>query len=138
MKGICCFPKFTKIKHKISNPEIRGERGEGVKRIAPSLGPPFVINTSFRHFELFCLFCVLNLRFLSCTFSFFQYKNYIYRTAAILKKYPLLDFRWLTCFFDKIVPKDGSYQISCLHHKLKDFKDNLLSYRPIYTEHKVG
>ena len=49
--------------------------------------------------------------------------------AAILKKWrPLLDFWWLTCFFDQIVPKDASYQISCLHHKLKDFKGNLLGY----------
>ena len=49
--------------------------------------------------------------------------------AAILKKWrPLLDFWWLTCFFDQIVPKDVSYQISCLHHKLKDFKGNLLGY----------
>ena len=26
---------------------------------------------------------------------------------------------WLMCFFDKIVPNDVSYQVSCLHHKLK-------------------
>ena len=56
------YKKLTKIKHKISNPKIVGGR-ERVRRPAPSPGPPFVTNTSFRHLELFCLFLVLNVQF---------------------------------------------------------------------------
>ena len=57
MKGKCYNAKLRKIRYKISDPEI-GRGGGAVKRPAPSMGPPFVINTSFRHFELFCLFYV--------------------------------------------------------------------------------
>ena len=75
--------KLTKIKHKILNPEM----GSGWP--APSLAPPFVINTSFRQFELFCHFYVLNVRFLSCTFTFFNtrilYSRHLEKMAAISK-----------------------------------------------------
>ena len=95
MKGICCYVKLTKIKHKILNPEICWEGGGAVKRPAPSLGPPFVINISFRHLELLCLFYVLNV---APSVLLIQE----YRLAAILKKWRTFpNFRWLTCFFDK-------------------------------------
>jgi len=49
-------------------------------------------------------FYTLNVRF-SVAPSVFPIQEYC--MAAILKKWwPFLDFRWLTCFFDKIVPKD--------------------------------
>ena len=39
MKGICCYAKLIKIKHKIVNPEIGG--GGGGKGPGPPLGAPF-------------------------------------------------------------------------------------------------
>ena len=75
------------------------------------------ISSSFRLFNFFCLLYVLNLRFLSCTFSSFITR--IPCSRHLEKKWrPLPDFRLL---FEIMVPKDVSYQISCLHHRLKDF-----------------
>ena len=105
--------KFKKSNIKFQTLKFGG--GGGSKRPAPPLDPPFVINTSFRPaFELFCHFYMLNVRF-----KVFLIQEY--RIPAILKKWrPFPDLRLRTCFFDKIVLKDVSYQISCLHHKLKD------------------
>ena len=110
MNGICCFAKLKNSNTKFQTLKMRP---------AMSLGPLFVINTSFRSFKLFCLFLRVKYGFEAAP-SFFSIQEY--RIAAILKKWrPFPDFMWLTCFFDKIVPKDSFFKISCLHHKLKDF-----------------
>ena len=84
------------------------------------------ISSSFRLFNFFWLLYVLNLRFLSCTYSSFNTR--IPCSRHLEKKWrPLPDFRLL---FEIMVPKDVSYQISCLHHKLKIFFFRyLLSYK---------
>ena len=61
----------------------------------------------------------------------YQFLERIFFTTAAMDNidhHPSSEFRWLKCFSDKIVPKDISDQMSCLYHKRKDFKDNLLSY----------
>ena len=87
MKGICCYVKLTKIKHKILNPERGGGGGEGIKRPAPFLGPPFVISISFRHFEVFCLFLRVKCAIFKLHLQFFNtripYSRHLEKMAAI-------------------------------------------------------
>ena len=79
---------------------VGGLGGDGVKRQVPSLGPPFVINISFCHLELFCLVLRVKCAIFKLHLQFFLIQEY--RIAAILKKWrPFSDLRWLTCFFDK-------------------------------------
>ena len=55
------------------------------------------------------------------------YSRHLEKKMAAISWFQVANVLFL---FYKIVPKDVSYQISCLHHKLKDFKIICLASSP--------